>query len=122
AEPGGHLAALLELAALRPEYERVVWYSGTHDQKFAVPERGPSGETVLRYLPEQQAMGPLRRPTADESAALLLDHYLRYRADGQTTLGFGDWTEQLGPEYFRSESTIEQLRLQQRPGERTPVA
>ncbi|MFD6391890.1 T3SS effector HopA1 family protein, partial [Nocardia sp. NPDC060259] len=121
AEPGGHLAALHELAATNPDYATVVWNSNAHNLQFAVPEPGPGGDPVLRYISEDQALGPLRRPNSDESAALLLDHYLRYRAEGLTDLGFGDWVEQLGPGYFDSVADTERRRRGELPEYRDGV-
>ncbi|MFE6923270.1 T3SS effector HopA1 family protein, partial [Nocardia sp. NPDC057663] len=121
AEPGGHMDALHELAATRPEYATAVWNYLDHEAQFAVPERGPGGEPALRYIPQSEALGALRRPEGDEALAQMLGHYLRYRQEGSTNLGFGDWFDQLGPQHFDNPEQTDRRRRQAQPEHRDSV-
>lgn len=96
---GQHMDALRELAANRPEYSDVLW-NGTHWLDYRQVSRGPDGELVTKEIIASKAEGPHRRPNRDETVAEMLAHYLRYRAEGLTELGYDAWIKQLDADAF----------------------
>ncbi|WP_329415596.1 hypothetical protein OG563_22910 [Nocardia vinacea] len=101
APEGQHMDALRELAATHPEYTNVLW-DGTQRIEYLQVGPGSDGLHDARFITADTAEGPYRRPTEDEAATELLAHYLRYRAAGQTDVGFDAWVRQLGPDAFNT--------------------
>ncbi|MGY4102279.1 WXG100-like domain-containing protein [Nocardia sp. R16R-3T] len=94
-----HMDALRDLAATHPEYTDVLW-DDTHRIEYLEVGQRPDGSLSADWIYAGIAEGPYRLPGADEQATEMLAHYLRYRAAGQTDLGFDTWIRQLGPDAF----------------------
>ncbi|MEU2136640.1 hypothetical protein, partial [Nocardia rhamnosiphila] len=99
ARPGEHVDALRELALTHPEYGDVLW-DHSHGLDYRQVTVGPDGEPVVTPVNRATAEGPYGRRDLLGERDQMLAHYLRFRAEGRTDLGFTDWLKQLGPDAF----------------------
>ncbi|MGK8511913.1 hypothetical protein ACRS5S_29120 [Nocardia asiatica] len=119
AEPGRHLDALRELAASHPELADVLW-DRSHYLDYRTAVRGAGGLPTMHHSTVTAAEGQYRHPSTDEARTQLLAHYLRYRAEGRTRLGFDEWLKQLGPEAFYTSEDAAKARGTRRQGWHVP--
>uniref|UniRef100_UPI0024552B2E hypothetical protein n=1 Tax=Nocardia abscessus TaxID=120957 RepID=UPI0024552B2E len=115
AEPGQHVDALRELALSHPELADVLW-DRSHYLDYRNAVVGAGGLPTMHHITVTAAEGPYRHPSPDEAETQMLAHYLRYRADGLTHLGFDEWIKQLGPNAFYSAEDAKQARGTRRQG------
>ncbi|WP_084161189.1 hypothetical protein [Nocardia sp. BMG51109] len=99
AEAGGHLDALRRLAEQRPEYIDALW-DGAHRLEYRSMVVGENGLLTFVDTDRRTAEGQYRMPEFGEATTQMLAHYLRYRSEGLTDLGYDAWLAQLGPYAF----------------------
>ncbi|MEU6188351.1 hypothetical protein ABZ824_20660, partial [Nocardia sp. NPDC047038] len=119
AEPGQHIDALRELAANHPELADVLW-DRSHYLDYREAVRGAGGLPTMHHITVTVAEGPYRHPSRTEALTEMLAHYLRYRAEGRTHLGFEEWLRQLGPDAFYTAEDAEKARGTSRQGLHVP--
>ncbi|WP_043701190.1 hypothetical protein, partial [Nocardia abscessus] len=115
AEPGQHVDALRELALSHPELADVLW-DRSHYLDYRNAVVGAGGLPTMHHITVTAAEGPYRHPSPDEAETQMLAHYLRYRADGLTHLGFDEWIRQLGPAAFYTAEDAKRARGTRRQG------
>ncbi|MFI1239765.1 WXG100-like domain-containing protein, partial [Nocardia salmonicida] len=109
AEPGEHVDALHELAMNHPEFTDVLW-DRSHTLDYRAAALAPGGVPTTNYLSRSAAEGSYRHPNQAQAVTEMLSQYLRYRAEGQTSLGFEEWLRQLGPDAFYTPEDVRKAR------------
>ncbi|WP_280270746.1 helix-turn-helix domain-containing protein [Nocardia wallacei] len=107
APPGGHAAALTALTLEHREFADAIYNWGLLINYLQVAVE-PDGRIAIEEIEEGSVGAP--RGRWQEADVHLLHQYSVFREAGVTTLGFGEWTRQLGKDAFNDPMRLADIR------------